>query len=61
MFDAKIVNTNLSHQIMLPVMQYPHNEYEKKEMKSIPHASGVGSFMYGLIYSRPNLVYVDIV
>ncbi|XP_073220240.1 secreted RxLR effector protein 161-like [Cicer arietinum] len=36
----------------------PKIDEERRRMSTIPYASGVGSIMYGMICSRPDLAYV---
>ncbi|CAJ2668093.1 unnamed protein product [Trifolium pratense] len=57
MTDSKIVNTPLSHHSKLSIKQCPQSEDERKKMESTPYASGVGSIMYGMVCSRPDLSY----
>ena len=35
--------------------QYPKNEYELEQMKSVPYASALGSIMYAQVCTRPDL------
>ncbi|KAK2447548.1 secreted RxLR effector protein [Trifolium repens] len=57
MSDSKVVNTPLGHHSKLSVKQCPQSEDEKKKMEGTPYASGVGSIMYGMVCSRPDLSY----
>jgi hypothetical protein len=38
--------------------QSPRNQYEIDQMKSVPHASTVGSLMYAQVCTRPDLAFV---
>jgi len=38
--------------------QYPKNEYEAGQMKTIPYASAVGSIMYAQVCTRPDLAFI---
>jgi hypothetical protein len=51
------VSTPLAHHTKLSIKQCPHSEDEKKMMESTPYSSGVGSIMYGMVCSRPDLTY----
>ncbi|CAJ2651441.1 unnamed protein product [Trifolium pratense] len=55
MSDSKVVNTPLGHHSKLSIKQCPQSEDERKKMESTPYASGVGSIMYGMVCSRPDL------
>ncbi|WJX45133.1 hypothetical protein P8452_32036 [Trifolium repens] len=57
MSDSKVVNTPLGHHWKLSIKQCPQSEDERKKMESTPYASGVGSIMYGMVCSRPDLSY----
>ncbi|MCI03809.1 retrovirus-related pol polyprotein from transposon tnt 1-94, partial [Trifolium medium] len=58
MTDSKILNTPLGHHSKLSIKQCPQSEEEKRKMESIaPCASGIGSIMYDIVCSRPNLSY----
>jgi len=57
MSNSKTVSTPLGHHTKLYIKQCPQSEDEKQEMESIPYASGVGSIMYGMVCSRPDLAY----
>ena len=55
--NSKIVNTPLGHHTKLSIKQCHQSEDEKQVMASTPYASGVGSIMYGMVCSRPDLAY----
>ncbi|WJX42094.1 hypothetical protein P8452_29365 [Trifolium repens] len=57
MSDSKVVNTPLGHHSKLSIKQCPQSEDEKEKMEGTPYASGVGSIMYGMVCSRPDLSY----
>ncbi|CAJ2648276.1 unnamed protein product [Trifolium pratense] len=57
MTDSKVVKTPLGHHSKLSIKQCPQSEDERKKMESTPYASGVGSIMYGIVCSRPDLSY----
>ncbi|WJX16947.1 hypothetical protein P8452_06919 [Trifolium repens] len=57
MSDSKVVNTPLGHHSKLSIKQCPQSEDERKKMESTPYASGVGSIMYGMVCSIPDLSY----
>lgn len=35
----------------------PSSEEEKKKMKNIPYASAIGSIMYTMVCTRPDIAY----
>jgi len=57
MKDSKVVGTPLGHHTKLSIKQCPQSNEEKSKMEGTPYASGVGSIMYGMVCSRPDLSY----
>jgi len=57
MSNSKTVRTPLGNHTKLSIKQCPQSEDEKKEMEITPYASGVGSIMYRMVCSRPDLAY----
>jgi len=57
MSNSKIVSTPLGHHTKLSIKQCPQSEDEKQVMVSTPYDSGVGSIMYGIVCSRPDIAY----
>lgn len=55
--EAKLVNTNLASYFKLSNNQSPKAEAEQEHMKRTLHASEVGSIMYIMICSRPNIAH----
>ena len=48
----------ISTPFKLSITQTPNIEEERRKMDTIPYASGVGSIMYGMVCSRPDLAHV---
>ncbi|XP_073022735.1 secreted RxLR effector protein 161-like [Primulina eburnea] len=57
MHKSKPVGIPLPHSLKLSKDQSPYNEEQIRDMSHIPYASGVGSLMYGMVCSRPDLSY----
>jgi len=57
MHKSKSVNTPLAGHFKLSLKQSPTSEKEMKEMKKIPYSSVVGSLMYVMICTRPDIAY----
>lgn len=57
MKNAKPVSTPLAGHFKLSVKQSPSNEKEKKDMKDVPYASAVGSLMYAMVCTRPDIAH----
>lgn len=58
MHDSNKVNTPFGKHFKLPIDDSPKSSKETEEMHDISHASIiVGSSMYDMICTRPNLVY----
>ena len=45
------------HGIVLSKKQYPSTPQEEEEMRHVPYASAVGSLMYVMLYTRPDICY----
>ena len=46
-----------SHGIRLSKKMYPKTPEERKRMSEIPYASVVGSIMYAMLCTRPDVTY----
>ena len=57
MEDARSVVTPVSSQFKLKSLSDDEADFEAYYMNSIPYASAVGSLMYGMIGSRPDLAF----
>ena len=57
MHKAKPVSTPLGGHFKLSSKQSPTSEKEKEEMKTTPYASAVGSLMYAMVCTRPDIAY----
>uniref|UniRef100_A0A3Q7IFR9 Reverse transcriptase Ty1/copia-type domain-containing protein n=1 Tax=Solanum lycopersicum TaxID=4081 RepID=A0A3Q7IFR9_SOLLC len=56
--ETKVVSTLLSKNFKLSTTQSPSTNEEKNEMSSIPYSSAVGSLMYAMICTRPDIAHV---
>ena len=57
MINAKPVVSPLASQFKLSKEQCPSSEKEKQEMKKVPYASAIGSLMYAMVCTRPDLAH----
>ena len=57
MSNSKPVSTPLASHFKLSLRQCPTSEKEKAEMKKIPYASPVGSLMYQMVCTRPDIAH----
>ncbi len=57
MDEAKPVNTPLASHFKLTKAQSPSTEQEKTYMNKVPYASAVGSLMYAMVYTRPDIAH----
>jgi hypothetical protein len=57
MHQSKSVSTTLGQHTKLSSKQSPSTAEERKTMDQIPYASGVGSIMYGMVCSKPDLAH----
>ena len=55
MEGAKPVSTPLANHIRLSKEQYPVTPQERERMAKVPYASVVGSLMYAMVCTRPNI------
>ena len=58
MEKAKAVSTPLATHFKLSCKQSPSSDEEKKDMEKVPYASAVGSLMYAMVCTRPNIAHV---
>ena len=57
MSKAKAVCSPLAGHFKLSSKQYPTSEKDKQEMTSIPYSSAVGSLMYAMVCTKPDIVH----
>ena len=57
MDKAKAVSTPLATHFRLSTQQSPSTEPKKEEMKQVPYTSAVGSLMYAMVCTRPDLAH----
>jgi hypothetical protein len=57
MSDAKPVSTPLANHFRLSKDQSPKIEEEKDFMAKVPHASAIGSLMYAMVCTRPDIAH----
>ncbi|CAJ2671557.1 unnamed protein product [Trifolium pratense] len=58
MENSKAVSTPLATHFKLSSKQSPSNEDETFDMKRVPYASAVGSLMYAMVCTRPDIAHV---
>uniref|UniRef100_A0A3Q7EBT0 Reverse transcriptase Ty1/copia-type domain-containing protein n=1 Tax=Solanum lycopersicum TaxID=4081 RepID=A0A3Q7EBT0_SOLLC len=57
MDKAKVVSTPLAMHFKLSTKQCPSSDDEKENMKKVPYASAVGSLMYAMVCTRPDIAH----
>ncbi|CAL1383494.1 unnamed protein product [Linum trigynum] len=57
MSKAKAVSTPLGGHFKLSVKHCPTSDEEKEAMKNVPYASIVGSLMYAMVCTRPDIAH----
>ena len=55
MMNAKPVSTPLASYLKLSSSQSPKSDEEINYMSKVPYSSAVGSLMYGMVCTRPDL------
>lgn len=58
MMDCRAVSTPLGTQFKLQSLSQGEEEQQSREMEKVPYSSAVGSLMYAMVGSRPDLAYV---
>ena len=58
MSNSKLVSSPLASHFKLSSKQCPTSEGEKEIMQKISYASAVGSLMYAMLCTRPDICYV---
>src|SRR5680860_512667 len=57
MHDAKSVSTPIAPHFKLSALQCPSYDKDIEYMSRVPYSSAVGSLMYAMVCSRPDLSY----
>jgi hypothetical protein len=57
MNNAKVVSSPLATHFKLSTNQSPSTDEEKEDMERIPYASAVGSLMYAMVCTRPDIAH----
>ena len=57
MEQSKRENISMSHGIMLSKSTCPKTQDERTHMTIIPYASAIGSIMYDMLCTRPDISY----
>ncbi|XP_073036570.1 secreted RxLR effector protein 161-like [Primulina eburnea] len=57
MLESKQVSTPIGQHFKLSTDHSPSSKEEEENMKNNPYANGVGSIMYSMVCSRPDLAY----
>ena len=57
MHSSKPIDTSIEKGHTLSLKGCPKSEKEKREMARVPYASVVGSLMYAMLCTRPNICF----
>ncbi|KAL0445171.1 UNVERIFIED_CONTAM: Retrovirus-related Pol polyprotein from transposon TNT 1-94 [Sesamum latifolium] len=57
MNNAKTSSVPLATHFQLSKNQSPKSDTEKKHMKKVPYSNAIGSVMYLMVYTRPDIAY----
>nr|XP_033509537.1 secreted RxLR effector protein 161-like [Nicotiana tomentosiformis] len=55
--NTKSVSIPLAPHFKLSVAMSPKNEAEREYMSRVPYANAVGSLMYAMVYTRPDILH----
>jgi hypothetical protein len=58
MNSCKVFTSSLENHFRLSHEKCPKTDKEKKEIKSVPYSSTVGSLMYAMVCMRPDVAHV---
>jgi len=58
MHHSKPVDTPVEKSLTLSLDQCPKTDQEKEKMKDVPYDSAVGSLMYAMLGTRPNICFM---
>ena len=58
MENAKAVSTPLPSHVKLTKDMCPKTQEEEEKMSKVPYASAVGSLMYAMVCTRPDIAHV---
>ena len=58
MENAKVVSTPLPDHLQLTKEMCPKKQEEEDKMSKVPYASAVGSLMYVMVCTRPDIAHV---
>ncbi|XP_042944486.1 secreted RxLR effector protein 161-like [Carya illinoinensis] len=57
MHNSKPIDTPIEKGYSLSLKHFPKNDEEKKEMTRVPYASAIGSLMYAMLCTRPDICF----
>ena len=57
MNEAKLVSTSLDSHFKLSKEQSPKTKEERDHMSKVPYASAIGSLIYAMVCTRPNIAH----
>ena len=57
MQDSKALNVLIPVGVKLFVEQCPKTQEEEEDMSHVPYASAMGSLMYAMVYTRPDIAH----
>lgn len=58
MIGCRAIDTTLGQHFKLTSEQSPRSQQERDEMRTVPYANAIGSILYSMVCSRPDLAFV---
>jgi len=57
MQDSKLVKVSIPLGVKLSVEQFPKTQEEEEDLSRVPYASAVGTLMYAMVCTRPDIAH----
>ena len=57
MQDSKLVKVPIPVGVKLSIKQCPKTQEEEEDMSCVPYASAIGSLMYAMVCTRPDIAH----
>ena len=55
--ESKPIKVSIDVGVNLSIEQCPKTQEEEEDMSRVPYASAIGSLMYAIVYTRPDIAH----